>query len=142
MQPTTGSPGPQAWAAGVRTTLSALAPAGRVVFLQDTPNRNGKGGDCVAAHLHDLQACTTPLSATFNPGYTAVHDAVTAAFKDGGAEVVDLTRLFCQDGRCPTVIGPDLVYRDAGHISATYMHTIAPQLAATAPFVALLRGPG
>lgn len=45
-----------------------------------------------------------------------------------GAALVDLTRTFCADGTCPTVIGNVVVYRDSNHMTATFVRTLAPFL--------------
>ncbi|MGP5652216.1 SGNH hydrolase domain-containing protein, partial [Glutamicibacter arilaitensis] len=43
--------------------------------------------------------------------------------------VVDPTKYFCPDGKCPAVIGETVVYFDASHISATYSKSLAGLLA-------------
>jgi len=42
---------------------------------------------------------------------------VTAA---SGARLVDLTGILCGDGSCPVIAGNVIMYRDAGHLTATY----------------------
>ena len=43
-------------------------------------------------------------------------------------EVIDPTGRFCLRDVCPAVIGDVLVYRNTGHITATYAATLAPWL--------------
>lgn len=99
-----------------------------IVFLNDTPYRADPGPDCVAAHLDDVKACTTPLreARPYRQTEKEVRDAVTRA--DG--RVVDPTRWLCVDGGCPAVIGNYLVYRDATHITASYARFLARPLSA------------
>jgi hypothetical protein len=42
--------------------------------------------------------------------------------------VVDPVPWFCTTEHCPVIVGNVLVYRDAGHITATYARMLAPQL--------------
>ncbi|WP_232496772.1 acyltransferase family protein [Agromyces humatus] len=75
----------------------------------------------VGANLND---CGTPRSEATQPD-----DVQLAAAADSGAAVVDMTDYYCDEARCPAVIGGAIVYRDAaGHISGTYMKTMAPYL--------------
>ena len=46
----------------------------------------------------------------------------------GPLEVIDPTDRFCLADACPAVIGDVLVYRNTGHITATYTATLAPWL--------------
>lgn len=53
--------------------------------------------------------------------------------------LVDMAAGFCDELWCPAVIGNVIVYRDASHISVTYMRTLVPmleaQLMASAPWL-------
>ena len=44
------------------------------------------------------------------------------------AGLVDMTPFYCDDRICPSVIGGVMVYRDHTHLTATYVHTLAPYL--------------
>ncbi|MBW9204493.1 hypothetical protein KV097_00940 [Mumia sp. zg.B17] len=39
---------------------------------------------------------------------------------------LDMTRWYCDDEVCPTVIGGANVYRDSNHVTITYARTLAP----------------
>lgn len=109
--------------------LDQLRGAARsIVFLNETPYRSNPGPDCVAAHLDDVQACTTPL-ADAKP-YRRTEQEVRRAVTRAGGRVVDPTRWLCVDGGCPAVIGNYLVYRDATHITASYARFLARPLSA------------
>lgn len=47
---------------------------------------------------------------------------------DSGVILVDLADAYCQDGRCPMVVGHVGVYRDLHHITATFSKTIGPYI--------------
>ena len=45
-----------------------------------------------------------------------------------GVHVIDPVSRFCGPRRCPAVIGDVLVYRNSGHVTATYVKTMTPWL--------------
>jgi hypothetical protein len=49
--------------------------------------------------------------------------------------VIDAADRFCLGRLCPAVIGNVLVYRQTGHITATYAATLAPWLERRLPAV-------
>jgi hypothetical protein len=113
-------------AAGHAPVLDRLAAAAeRVVVLGDPPIPPFYVPDCVAEALDDLRRCAFAAGrATKNAR------AVNAAIRRSGAELIDPTSRFCLRDRCPAVIGDVLVYRNTGHITASYMETMAPWLQA------------
>ena len=46
-----------------------------------------------------------------------------------GVRVIDAANRFCLARVCPAVIGNVIVYRNTGHITASYMRTLSPWLA-------------
>lgn len=54
---------------------------------------------------------------------------LTAAQLVPGTTVIDLTKYYCTEDRCPSVIGDVIVYRDInGHLTRTFSSTLAPAL--------------
>lgn len=92
----------------------------RVVALADTPAASEDLRECVNEHRDDLDSCA------FSPRDNGHAIRIAAAI----AEVTfwDMNRWICPLEECPAVIGNVLVFRDAGHLSATYALTMAPQL--------------
>jgi hypothetical protein len=99
------------------------------VVLRDTPTMPGTTPTCVERALSDHRraatACDAPRSAALPPD-----PAVEAARQDGArVRRIDLSRYFCDDSRCPPVIGGALVYKDVeSHITDVYAATLAPYL--------------
>ena len=54
---------------------------------------------------------------------------VKAAALLPGTVLIDLTRYFCNAKLCPSVIGNVIVYRDTGHLTATFVRTLTPAIA-------------
>ncbi|MGH8869670.1 MAG: acyltransferase family protein [Actinomycetes bacterium] len=99
------------------------ATGARIAVIRDSPRRMDVPA-CVSEHLEDLDTCAKPR------GEVLRHSPVTvrAADRIEGAQVIDPTPLMCPDGVCPAVMGNALVYRDDGHLSATYVATLTPWL--------------
>lgn len=61
--------------------------------------------------------------------YDSIFDPFGPAAKQAkNAHFIDLTRFYCDDDKCPAVIGGVNVYRDRDHISVTYAKTLAPYI--------------
>jgi peptidoglycan/LPS O-acetylase OafA/YrhL len=108
--------------------VDAMAPIARsgteVVVLEDNPDASAGSTRCVAAVTFSVDdGCGTPAARAL-----AAPDPLVAAARDvPGAHVVDLTDLYCAAGRCPSVIGNVVVYRDTGgHITGTWARTLGP----------------
>ncbi|WP_067608759.1 acyltransferase family protein [Nocardiopsis listeri] len=94
-----------------------------VVAVRDTPRLGFDAPECLATA--SPEECTAPTT-----------DSMTEAspFEDADLDLpnnvvtLDLTDLICEPDLCHAVVGNVLVFWDAGHISATYMRTLAPEL--------------
>jgi peptidoglycan/LPS O-acetylase OafA/YrhL len=116
--------------AGFRAAWGTLpSSVDRIVVLRDTPTMPGTTPTCVEQALSDRRraatACDAPRSSALPP------DPALEAARQEGARVrrIDLSRYFCDDRRCPPVIGGALVYKDVeSHITDVYAATLAPYL--------------
>lgn len=116
-----------AWRAGMTRTLQRLGTSGaRVVFIGDIPTAEGDPPVCLSAHPDDATACATPVGRAVNAAWAAEERAVATTT---GAAWIDPAPWICVSDPCPAVIGRILVYRDAGHMTATFAATLGPLLA-------------
>jgi len=105
----------------VARALTHLARhAGRVVALRDTPYLHQHPLDCLG---HTATTCARPRKRALGPDPSA-----WAAQRVPGVELLDLSDAFCSDDTCPYVIGNMVVYRDKGHLTATYSRSVAKAL--------------
>ena len=116
--------------AGFRGAWQTLpASVKQIVVLRDTPTMPGTTPTCVEQAISDHRsaatACDAPRSAALPP------DPALAAARDAPARVrsIDLSRYFCDERRCPPVIGGALVYKDVeSHLTDVYAATLGPFL--------------
>jgi hypothetical protein len=114
---------------GMRTTWKALTAAGsKVIVVADTPNPGMKVYECVDEHRDDVSACTYPRDQ--RPRYGAYTTQVRAVDGQDGVTIVDLFDAICPTEQCSPVIGNVLIYRQGSHVTATYVRTLTPRLAA------------
>ena len=119
----TGAARTTAWVAGMYRTINALLPAtSRLVLMADTPNsRYSSPPGCLAAHPTSELACATPVSSAIS--YTWLNTEFHVALRKRVA-FIDPERWVCPTSPCPLVRGTNVVYRNAGHITAKYAATM------------------
>ena len=116
----------QAWQAGIRRTLARLTPiAGRVIYLADTPLSRVDPPTCLAQHPRSVLACATAVPAAINQEWLNT-ERQTASLANVG--FIDPSLWVCPSSPCPVVIGNVLVFRNAGHLTATFAATMARRL--------------
>jgi hypothetical protein len=114
------------WAAGLRKTLTKLeASAAHVVVIGDTPRSTADPPSCLSANLGDASACAVPYRLAVDTEQAAMQAGVAAA---AGAGWIDPAPLVCRTDPCPALIGRFLIYRDQGHLTATYSRALAERL--------------
>jgi peptidoglycan/LPS O-acetylase OafA/YrhL len=107
-------------------TLKAFTDAGvHVLVLRDIPEARVEAPDCIDQHLDDVEACSQPqqLAVEADPLADAGRRDRT-----GLVHVLDLTDRFCRDDRCHIVIGGLIAYFDHGHMTKTFVKTLAPDV--------------
>ena len=116
----------QPWIAGLARMVRQLRATGaRVLVLGPTPKPRVDVPDCLAEHLRDATACTTPRAVAVNAaGMAAERRAVLAA---GGA-YLDMTPWLCTRSTCAVEVANLLAYRDDNHLTTTYTTWLSPLL--------------
>jgi hypothetical protein len=114
-----------ALAAGYRPMLLRLRRlVSRVAVFMDPPKPPWDVPDCVSKALQKLRRCAFAR----RPAVARAAAMAAGAEHVRGVRVIDPTDEFCLPQLCPAVIGDVLVYRQTGHITATYAATLAPWL--------------
>lgn len=98
-----------------------------VIAIRDNPHVSETHTQCVERFgLTDPAKCATSRRQAF-----ADFDGTMAAVKrTPGSALVDMSDYYCTKTTCPAVIGGVMVHRDAGHLTASYVTTLAPYLGA------------
>ncbi len=95
-----------------------------VLAIRDNPRPGFDAPECVEQHGPDSPACELLRANALLP----VSPTAQVHGIPGNVRFADYTDYFCDETRCPMVIGNVLVYRDAHHLTATYVRTMAPLL--------------
>ena len=119
--------GPKAWRAAADSAYGAVSPyAAAVVDFRDFPLGPGSPSLCLArATWRGTDAdCSVPIPDA-PPGWTG---RTRAADNYANVRTIDFIPELCPDGRCPTEINGEIVYRDRGHLGKPFAMTLAPVL--------------
>lgn len=112
------------WAEGLRSTITSM-PERDVSVIADVPDHGSTPAICLSSNLEDAASCDVPKS-------TALRSDVAAAERNAvisaGATYTDLTEYLCAEGVCPAIIGHQLAYRDAHHLTATFSRQLSRPL--------------
>jgi hypothetical protein len=96
-----------------------------VVAIVDNPGTDAENVQCVERYgAGDPDRCATPRS----EGLRKFDGNAEASARLEPTAVVDMTDFFCDERKCPSVIGGVAVYRDRTHVTQTFMRTLAPFL--------------
>ncbi|MER7607515.1 acyltransferase family protein [Nocardioides sp. NPDC127503] len=99
----------------------------KIVALADNPYLTPEAATCLdeIETLADAGACEMTRQEAY-----ATSDPLAEAVRlaGPGASLIDLSAAYCDEDRCPLVVGHVQVYRDRSHITATFSMTLAPYL--------------
>jgi hypothetical protein len=100
----------------VKTLQSVTSPGTQKMVLGDIPYLQVDGPDCLAAHMGDVQACSTPEPAAIN---VAGRQAEMAGAAAASATYIDVVPWFCSSV-CTAVVGNMIINDDQQHVDKTY----------------------
>jgi peptidoglycan/LPS O-acetylase OafA/YrhL len=98
---------------------------GTVMLIVDTPYAGMDVPGCLSAHVGDIGACAISHKTAFSDHLGGVEGVAAEA---SGAGLVNLTSRICVDEPCSVVVNGMIVYRDFGHLTATFSRSLAPAL--------------
>ncbi len=118
--------------------VKAVKDAWKPVLKQDVPVVAVRDNPTSGRTREDQPACVEEAgvsraneecSLDREKSYDSIFDPLGPAAKQAkGAHFIDNTDFFCDETKCPAVIGGVNVYRDRDHISITYAETLAPYI--------------
>jgi SGNH domain (fused to AT3 domains) len=116
----------RAWEVGMQHTLARLIPAaGRVILIADTPLSRVDPPVCLAQHPTSVLACATPVAYAINQTWLGEEQRAAG---QAGAGFIDPSLWVCPSSPCPVVLGHFLIFRNPGHLTATFAATLARRL--------------
>ncbi len=120
------------WTNGSRDLLNPVhISAERVIIIAPTMPLGFNGPDCIAGHGGTQQVAssiTNLCSATANPSPV---NSGWLALKQAADQFVNVTTLnlnnqICPHTRCRAMVGQEVIYRDAQHITPGYAESLSP----------------
>jgi peptidoglycan/LPS O-acetylase OafA/YrhL len=110
---------------GMIEQIATLGSRGIEVFgIRGTPKFSFDVPECLAQNNLDQNLCTRPRDRIFLSSYAQLQELIGLA----NFKLLDLTDSICESDVCRPIVGNVLVYRDDGHMTATYAQTLTGAL--------------
>jgi hypothetical protein len=111
-----------AWINGMNTTLTSLKSASRnLVYLSDYPVSLFAPEDCLGLNPSITYVCATNVSDAINVNWLNVERVVAL---NNGAIWINPTEWLCKTDPCDPLMNGYIMYRDGGHLTATFAQTL------------------
>lgn len=107
-----------AWRAGMATTLNSIKKSStNTFFISDTPISLFTFPDCLNASTDSIEYCATPSNNAIDTNWLTVERDLAASV---GVPWVNPTEWICNSDPCSPVANGALIYRDGGHLTASF----------------------
>jgi peptidoglycan/LPS O-acetylase OafA/YrhL len=114
------------WQSAMTASLKELQSVSeRVVMFAETPHHQGNDPVACLARSARVEDCETSRTALVNLGYGRIEQHAAA---EAGVLLLPVTSWLCQGSACPLIMDHYVVFRDAGHLTATITYLLAPQI--------------
>ncbi len=121
------------WIDGTRSVLRSLRrAAGEVLIMAPTPELGFNGPECLSANatwpawLPEARRCSNARSVADSSRVQELLERAAAPFPN--VRVIAMQSSVCPAGVCRARLGGRVVYRDAMHLTATFVRSLAPEL--------------
>ncbi len=94
-----------------------------VLWIVDTPAHDQNPSACAAVEVVDISSCSTPRNKALQPGTRGLVQQTVVA---NGWHWLDLNDYICDKTECGIILGDVFMYRDDGHLSATFARELSP----------------
>ena len=107
-----------AWLAGMADSLNSIKNASKnTIFMSDTPYSTSSFPDCLIESLDSYENCATPVLKAISTDWLTVERDLAASVD---VMWVNPTQWICNTDPCSPISGNTLIYRDGGHLTATF----------------------
>jgi len=107
-----------AWKSGMAVTLKAVKKASaNTFFISDTPISTSSFPDCLLNSPDSVQNCATPVSTAIDTEWLTVERDLASSTN---VTWVNPTEWICNTDPCSPISDGALIYRDGGHLTATF----------------------
>jgi hypothetical protein len=111
------------WEAGMKRTLAQMPPATQVLLLGDIPYNRLNPVGCLKKHPRNISKCVTSRQPLHK---RTIELALERAAKARSARFGRFYGKVCSYDPCPVIQGEVLMYRDRGHLTATFSRQLTP----------------
>jgi hypothetical protein len=113
------------WAIGLARMIRSIPESTTVLVLADTPHMRQDPPVCLRRHPTRMSQCVSAR----NVAITGRHDRMQQRTAERlGERFGSLTDKVCPYDPCPVVLGPELIWRNRSHLTATIARRLAPSM--------------
>ena len=106
------------WQSGMAITLNAIKKAStNTVLISDTPVSRFVPADCLATFTESIKLCSTPVTKAIDANWLGIERDLSQATN---VIWVNPTEWICDSDPCSPVAGDTVIYRDSGHLTASF----------------------
>jgi len=115
-----------AWKSGMAVTLKAVKKASaNTFFISDTPISLYSFPDCLTYSTESIEFCATPAAIAIDTDWLTVERNLANSV---GVTWVNPTEWICNTDPCSPISKGALIYRDGGHLTASFAVQLERQL--------------
>ena len=111
------------WKDGMKRTIGHMPEASNVIVLGDIPYNRLNPVACLREHKKNISKCVTSRQPLYK---RKIELAIEQATKAKGATFKRFYNKVCSYDPCPVIQGNVLMYRDKGHLTATFTAQLTP----------------
>jgi len=116
----------QIWRDGMTRTIKTIKKSTpHVIILSDTPAAIDNPAQCMQSHVQSLMKCSHPTAEAISVTWLTEERNIAA---QTGSIWINPTEWICNTDPCSLISGNYLIYRDAGHLTASFSKTLEAPL--------------
>jgi len=115
-----------AWRAGITQTINSIKSASKnTVMISDTPVSLYSFPNCLSYSSDSIEYCATAAATAIDTDWLTIERDTAAALK---ILWVNPTEWICNTDPCSPISGDTAIYRDGGHLTASFAVKLEPPL--------------
>ncbi|WP_262103502.1 acyltransferase family protein [Arthrobacter sp. Marseille-P9274] len=112
------------WSQGTTRSMAAFEEPEKVVVIADTPWFDLSPIQCLSLNVDDTRPCAELRKDVVDESWI---QAEKSAVGNAGGNYLNMTEYYCNAVHCNAYIGNVLLYRDAHHLSDTYVSSLSDE---------------
>ena len=114
---------PAVWKSGMKRTIAQMPQSSNVIVFGDIPLNKVNPVGCLQRNKKNISKCVTSRKPLYK---RKIELAIEQAARNKGATFRRFFNKICTYDPCPVIQGDVMIYRDKGHLTATFTRQLTP----------------